>query len=81
MESITIRRPDDMHVHVRQNRMLAVLVGATARVFKRAVIMPNTNPPILTGLDASVYKQEILCVAPDGFEPLMTIKITPETTP
>jgi dihydroorotase len=81
MDSITIRRADDFHVHVRQGDMLAAMVRATARVFKRALIMPNTNPPILTGAQALLYENEILTAAPSGFQPLMTIKIVPKTTP
>jgi dihydroorotase len=81
MESITIRCPDDMHVHVRQGEMLEAMVRLSARHFKRALIMPNTNPPILTWEEAAVYKGEIMAASPLGFEPLMTIKIIPETTP
>jgi dihydroorotase len=81
MESITIRRPDDMHVHVRQGDMLAAMVQHTARYFRRARIMPNTNPPILRGSEALAYRRTIEAVSPPGFEPLMTIKIVPETTP
>jgi dihydroorotase len=80
MISLTIRRPDDFHVHVRQGDLLAPMVQATARYFKRALIMPNTNPPILTELDAFTYRELIKGVSPAGFEPLMTIKITPDTT-
>jgi dihydroorotase len=81
LQSITIRRPDDWHVHVRQGNMLAAMVRLTARYFKRARVMPNTNPPILTGEQALVYRREIQAVSPPDFEPLMTIKIVPETTP
>lgn len=81
MQSITIRQPDDMHLHVRQGELLKPMVQATARYFKRALIMPNTNPPVLTAEEAQAYRQTILEVSPPGFEPLMTIKVVPDTTP
>jgi dihydroorotase len=81
VQTLTIRRPDDFHVHVRQGDMLAPMVEATARYFARALIMPNTNPPILTDADVTAYENEILAVSPLSFDPLMTIKIVPETTP
>jgi dihydroorotase len=80
MDSITIRAPDDFHVHVRQGDLLAPMVRATARYFKRALIMPNTDPPILTGETAGEYQDDIISVSPPGFQPLMTIKIVPQTT-
>src|SRR5271154_758816 len=84
---IRIRRPDDFHVHLRQGDMLSHVVGATATTFGRALVMPNTTPPIRTGADAKVYKARILDTARTvlgsdwGFEPLMTIKLLPTTTP
>ena len=81
METIAIRRPDDFHVHVRQGNMLGPMVEATARHFRRAVVMSNTVPPIVTADDVVRYRGEILGVAPDDFEPLMTIKLTDATTP
>lgn len=61
--------------------MLAAMVPLTARYFARALVMPNTNPPILTWEDVAVYRGEILAASPPGFEPLMTIKIVPGTKP
>jgi dihydroorotase len=81
LQSITIRRPDDWHVHFRQGEMLANMVPLTSRHFKRARVMPNTDPPILTGAQALIYHGEIMAVAPAGFETKMTIKVVPETTP
>lgn len=81
MNSITIRRPDDFHVHFRQAEMLAEMVPLTAAHYKRALVMPNTNPPILDREDAAAYLGDIRAVSPPGFEPLMTIKIVPDTTP
>jgi dihydroorotase len=84
---IRIRRPDDFHVHLRQGEMLSHVVGATATTFGRALVMPNTTPPIRTGADAMAYKARILdavrtVLGSDwGFEPLMTIKLLPTTTP
>jgi len=83
---IRIRRPDDFHVHLRQGEMLSHVVGATATTFGRALVMPNTTPPIRTGADAMAYKARILDAirtvlgADWGFEPLMTIKLLPTTT-
>jgi dihydroorotase len=81
LQSLTIRRPDDWHVHFRQGEMLAATVPLTAHHFKRALVMPNTVPPILDWEDASAYRGKILEVSPPGFDPLMTVKIVPGTTP
>ncbi len=81
-DALTITKPDDWHLHLRQGRMLERVVGASARVFGRALIMPNTVPPILSGLDASQYKLEILHAAESWgqFQPVMSIKLTMNTT-
>ncbi len=81
-DSLTITRPDDWHLHLRQGRMLERVVAASAQVFGRALIMPNTDPPILSGLDAGYYKQEILRATEKWgkFKPIMTIKLTMNTT-
>jgi dihydroorotase len=73
----------DWHVHVRGGQMLRNVVGFTSNYFHRALIMPNTVPPILTATDALNYRREILELATQNqqFEPMMTIQITPETTP
>lgn len=85
MREITIRRPDDFHVHFRDGGALEWIPLATASVFARALVMPNTEFPIRTGPQALAYKQRIieaLSLEPSiVFEPLMTIMLTPETTP
>lgn len=82
-DTLTLRRPDDFHLHLRDGEMLQAVVPPTAAVFGRALVMPNTEPPVLTGADAERYRKEIVSALPDGaaFEPLMTIKIVPSTTP
>ncbi|MFZ6014765.1 MAG: dihydroorotase [Patescibacteria group bacterium] len=71
----------DMHVHLRRGEMLAKVAPVTARLFRAAIVMPNTDPPILNIHDAAQYKREILAVCKDfpDFDPLMTIKLTPKT--
>lgn len=81
MVGFMMRRPDDWHVHMRQGRILEIVAPLTARYFARALVMPNTNPPILTGTDAERYRSEIAAVSDRAFEPLLTIKVTPDTTP
>jgi dihydroorotase len=81
-EEVTIRTPDDFHVHFRQGKILEDVVPFTSRVFRRALVMPNTVPPILTADDVIRYRTEIIKAAQNpGFEPLMTIKLTAKTTP
>lgn len=83
--SYTFPTPCDFHVHLREGNMLDLVAPMTAREFGRALIMPNTAKPILTGLDATRYRAEILDVVEEAdihdFDPLMTIKLTKETTP
>ena len=83
MQSITIRQPDDWHLHFRDNEMLAETVPATARCFARAIVMPNLVPPVTNASLAIAYKKRILAARPEGsqFEPLMTLYLTNETTP
>ncbi|GGF86404.1 dihydroorotase [Alteromonas lipolytica] len=83
MQSITIRQPDDWHLHFRDNEMLAETVPATARCFARAIVMPNLVPPVTNASLAMAYKERILAARPAGsqFEPLMTLYLTNETTP
>ena len=83
MQSITIRQPDDWHLHFRDNEMLAETVPATARCFARAIVMPNLVPPVTNASLAMAYKKRILAARPEGsqFEPLMTLYLTNETTP
>jgi dihydroorotase len=79
---ITIWRPNDMHAHVREGRMLEIVLPFTARHFAHVVIMPNTTQPVLTGADAQKYRTVIASKTDQfpSFAPLMTIKITPKTT-
>jgi len=83
--SIRIRRPDDFHVHLRQGDVLRSVIGGTARVFARALVMPNLTPPVLTGKQALTYRSQIIEAAlaanVRSFEPLMTIKLVGSTTP
>ena len=83
MQSITIRQPDDWHLHFRDNEMLAETVPATARCFARAIVMPNLVPPVTNASLAMAYKERILAARPEGsqFEPLMTLYLTNQTTP
>ncbi len=81
--SLTIRRPDDWHLHLRDGAMLQAVLPETARHFARAIIMPNLVPPVVTGAQASDYRERILAALPDGmtFEPLMTLYLTEDTDP
>jgi dihydroorotase len=79
--TLTIPRPDDWHLHLRDGAMLAGVLPETARHFARAIIMPNLVPPVVTGADAAAYRARILAALPDGmtFEPLMTLYLTEGT--
>jgi len=81
MDRITIPRPDDWHLHLRDGAMLEGILPHTARHFARAIIMPNLVPPVVTTADAAAYRARILRALPAGmvFEPLMTLYLT-ETT-
>ncbi len=81
IQELTIRLPDDWHLHLRDGAMLRAVLPETARHFGRAIIMPNLLPPVLSGADAAAYRERILAALPDGmtFEPLMTLYLT-ETT-
>ena len=81
MQSITIRRPDDWHVHLRDGEMLAKVAPYTARQFARAIIMPNLIPPVTSPEAAASYRERIRQAAGGGFEPLMTCYLTDETDP
>ncbi|MVA35504.1 dihydroorotase [Agrobacterium vitis] len=83
MRSLTIRRPDDWHLHLRDGAMLEGVIGDTSRHFARAIIMPNLVPPVVTTVDAEAYRQRILAAVPEGdrFEPLMTLYLTEQTNP
>uniref|UniRef100_E6QUB5 dihydroorotase n=1 Tax=mine drainage metagenome TaxID=410659 RepID=E6QUB5_9ZZZZ len=80
---LTIARPDDWHVHLRDGEMLAAVLPDTARQFARAIVMPNLKPPVRTTEDARAYRTRILAALPAGsaFEPLMTLYLTDQTTP
>ena len=79
---LTIRRPDDWHVHLRDGAVLADTVRDCARWFRRAIVMPNLRPPVVTTAAAAAYRERILGVVPDGvdFEPLMTLYLTDNTS-
>ncbi len=81
--TLTIRRPDDWHLHLRDGAMLRAVLPETARHFARAIIMPNLVPPVVTATDAQSYRDRILQALPEGsdFEPLMTLYLTEETDP
>jgi dihydroorotase len=83
MRTITIRRPDDWHVHFRDGAMLRAVAPFTARVFGRAIIMPNLTPPATTAAMAEDYRRRIMRVIPAGvnFTPLMTCYLTDDTDP
>ena len=81
MEQITLTRPDDWHLHVRDGAALASVVPDTARRFARAIIMPNLRPPVTTVAAAEAYAQRVSAAVPAGcsFQPLMTLYLTDET--
>ncbi|MCZ4304982.1 dihydroorotase [Zoogloeaceae bacterium G21618-S1] len=83
MQTLTIIRPDDWHLHVRDGAALAAVVPDTARRFGRAIIMPNLRPPVVNAEQARVYRDRILAAVPAGlkFEPLMTLYLTDNTAP
>ena len=76
IETLTIRRPDDWHVHLRDGDMLKLVAPYTARQFARAIVMPNLAPPITTVEAARSYRERIVEAAGPGFTPLMTAYLT-----
>ncbi len=82
-QTLTIRRPDDWHVHLRDGAMLRDCVAYTARQFARAIVMPNLTPPVTDTASALAYRERILAAVPDGmdFTPLMTCYLTDTTDP
>src|SRR5437588_10292426 len=82
-DTITIRRPDDWHVHFRDGAMLAQVLPWTARQFGRAIVMPNLVPPVTDVAAARAYRERILAALPEGadFTPLMTCYLTDTTDP
>jgi len=83
MTSLTIRRPDDWHLHLRDGDMLRGVLPYTSAHFARAIIMPNLVPPIVTTADAKAYRERIMAALPAGdrFQPLMTLYLTQGTNP
>lgn len=83
ISDLTLRRPDDWHLHLRDGAMLEAVLPHTARHFARAIIMPNLVPPVVTGDQARAYRSRILAARPAGsdFTPLMTLYLTEETDP
>jgi dihydroorotase len=82
-QELTLIRPDDWHLHVRDGAALDVVVPHTAAQFARAIIMPNLKPPVTTAEQALAYKKRILAAVPRGmaFEPLMTLYLTDNLDP
>jgi len=83
MDRLTLTRPDDWHLHVRDGDVLRSILPFTARRFSRAIIMPNLAPPVTSTEQALAYRQRILDALPAGtaFEPLMTLYLTDDTPP
>src|SRR5690349_14688830 len=83
MDRLTLRRPDDFHVHLRDGPAMASVLADTARQFARAIVMPNLKPPMRTTQLALNYRERILGEVADGveFEPLMTLYLTDDTPP
>ncbi len=82
-QTITIRRPDDWHLHLRDGAMMQTVLPETVRHFARAIIMPNLVPPVVTAADARAYRDRIMSATPAGadFTPLMTLYLTEQTDP
>ena len=83
MQELSIRRPDDWHVHLRDGTGLASVAKFTAERFGRAIVMPNLRPPVVSVDQAAAYKARIVQALPAGcrFEPLMTLYLTDATAP
>ena len=83
MQTLTLLRPDDMHLHLRDGDTLRHVLPHTARQMGRAVIMPNLKPPVISVADALAYRERILASLPAGsrFQPLMTLYLTDHATP
>ncbi|WP_153712123.1 dihydroorotase [Eikenella corrodens] len=83
MQTLTLLRPDDMHLHLRDGDTLRHVLPHTARQMGRAVIMPNLKPPVISVADALAYRERILAALPAGsrFQPLMTLYLTDHATP
>ena len=83
MQEITLTRPDDWHLHLRDDAALGAVVGHSAERFARAIVMPNLKPPVTTTEQALAYRERILSALPAGsdFSPLMTLYLTDNTPP
>ncbi|MDP2024659.1 dihydroorotase [Sulfuriferula sp.] len=83
MDTLTLTRPDDWHLHLRDGAAMQSVLPDTARRFARAIVMPNLKPPVRTVAEAAAYRARILAALPDGmaFEPLMTLYLTDNTEP
>ena len=81
IQTLTLPRPDDWHLHLRDGAMLEGIAPESARHFARAIIMPNLVPPVVTGAEAAAYRDRILAVTGTGFTPLMTLYLTEATDP
>lgn len=83
MDTVTLPRPDDWHLHLRDDAALASVLPWTARQFGRALVMPNLRPPVRTVADAAAYRERILAALPPGadFTPLLTLYLTDDTDP
>ena len=83
MQQLTLTRPDDWHLHLRDGALMQSVLPDTARQFARAIVMPNLRPPVTTTAQALEYRQRILAALPAGmkFEPLMTLYLTDVTSP
>jgi len=83
MTSLSITKPDDWHLHLRDDDVLASVVGDTARCFARAIVMPNLKPPVTRTEQALAYRERILAALPAAseFNPLMTLYLTDNTAP
>ena len=82
-DSLTLTRPDDWHLHLRDGAAMAAVLPATARQFARAIVMPNLKPPVTTAAMAAAYRERILEALPPGldFTPLMTLYLTDQLPP
>lgn len=83
MQTLTLRKPDDWHLHLRDGQAMYSIVELSARCFARAIIMPNLKPPIINVDQALAYRQRILAALPpmSSFNPLMTLYLTDNTSP
>jgi dihydroorotase len=83
MDQLTLKRPDDWHLHLRDGAAMAAVLGDSARRFGRAIVMPNLKPAVRTTQQALHYRERILAALPEGaaFEPLMTLYLTEDTPP